>query len=266
MVPVRFSSFSIVVLVAGCASQAPAVSVPASPPAASASSTAEGATSSVPAPAPPAPPASVAARWIVHEEIGNASRWLLVAGTVRRGAEDDPPADADYVILRSVDESFARSAGLPVRTLTIPRRYILPEPFTITLHVGSEPPGARIYEVTEGGALVSLGKAPVDVTYAGSVSDLKVNLLGATWLTRDVGASGVAVNLWAATDTMTSAPGTQPTSVPLLSGGDLEALRHGTKKLTKRFSLAVHTPIQATSRLAVTQAVVVNLSFFSGDR
>ena len=210
----------------------------------------------------PAPVLPATAQWIVCERIANDTRWLLVAGTVPHGAESDPPVDADYVVLKKVDEAFARKANLPVRTLDVPRRYVLPEAFTVKLHVDTEPPGARVYEVRDG-ALVSLGAAPVDVVYRGTASDLHVKLLGSTWLVPDVERRGASVGLWAANDAMTSAPGTVPSAVPLVTSADLEALRHGQKRIDKSFTLSVHTPIAQESRISVRNAVIVNVPFLT---
>ena len=202
----------------------------------------------------------VAAQWIVHEQIGATSRWLLVGGTVKRGAEDVPPADAAYLILREVDRAFAEHSELPVRTLTVPKRYILPEPFAVKVHVESEPAGARLYEITEGGALVALGKTPVDVTYRGSVSDRGVSLMGATWLAPSVDANGLSVQLYATDDKHTS----MPTKLELVTAADVDALHHGAKELTRNITLAVQSPIDDNARAAVAAAVTVNAVFLTG--
>lgn len=209
--------------------------------------------STTPAPIPAVP---ITAQWIVSEHVGNATRWLLVAGLVPRGTEADPAADTDYMVIRTVDEAFARKSGLPVRTLTIPRFYVLPEAFTVTMHVETDPRDARVYEMLANGALIPHGRGPIDLTFTGTVSDLRVSLAGATWLIQDIPAGGTTIGLWAATDSMASAAGPTPISVPLLTAADLVTLRAGSHALSKRYALAVHTPLDPKEQAVILRVVV----------
>jgi hypothetical protein len=258
----------VAVIICGCTASTAPVERPAVVAATPSSALTASALAGSPTPAAPtpttqaaAPPGvKVTARWIVHENVGDASRWLLVAGPVARGTEADPQADADYMIVRAVDEAFARASGLPLRALTIPRFYTLPEPFTVQVTIESEPPGARLYEVVDGGALVPIGTAPVDITFDGTVSDLKASIGGRTWLVQNIPATGVPLRLRAASDTAASGP--DATIVPLLTDVDLAALRRpvvgkGPRTLHKHFALPVHEALSPTAKTAIINAVIV---------
>jgi hypothetical protein len=64
---------------------------------------------------------NVRTQWVVRVNVKNDGvRYLLVTGLVPKGSENDPPADADYSVLRQVSEEWVLRAGLPLRSITKP--------------------------------------------------------------------------------------------------------------------------------------------------
>lgn len=254
-----FASWTTVALIAACSPAAApdAARPPVVPEPAASSATAAPIASSAAAPVTHAP-VLVAAQWVLCERTPGATRWVLVKGMLPQGS-DEPAADADYVVVRTVDEAFARASRLPVRTITLPRFYTLPEAFSVTLHVDTDPPGARVYEVAAPGVLVPHGTAPVDITFTGDVSDLRARLAGSTWLTTDLAKSGVTAQLWAGNDSLGSTADLTPVAAPLLDARNLEVLRGGAKKLTRNYTLSVHAPLTPQNRAAIQAAVIVNI-------
>lgn len=201
------------------------------------------------------PERKVAARWIVHEVVDRGERYLLVEGRVDKGEEADPPAEADYVVLRQTTEAEAASSKLPVRTLTIPHFYALPESFTVVLTVQTEPAGGKVYQVLSGGALVLLGAAPAKVSLIGSISDSRVVLANETWMVETAGSEaapgGLGIDLWAANSKLASSSLAQATAVALLTANDLSAIRKGKKTIEKHTVLALRDPLTAETQSRV---------------
>lgn len=237
-------SLFVLACAVGCGAadtRVPAVAAPVATPAGS--PTATGVSMAPPVDLPTVAPAKVPASWIVKEQVGSAAiRYLRVKGLVPRGAEIDPPAEADYVMEKEISEAEARASRLPVRTLAVPRFYTLGEPFRVELLVETDPPGATVYEVTSSGALVPLGKGPLRLELPGVVSDLKVTLLGSTSLVAGVPQEGISLRLWAALGDAVSSKEMAPVPMVVLAATDLDTLRTGTRSIAKHYAIRVREP------------------------
>jgi len=203
-------------------------------------------------------PSKVACRWIVHEVVDRSERYLLVEGRVDKGEESDPPAEADYVVLRATTPVEAASYKLPVRTLTIPHFYTLPEGFSVKLIVQTEPSGGKVYQALPGGALVSLGVAPATVSLLGSINDQRVALASDTWLGETSPDGTISIDLWAANGKVATSTAGLATNTTLLTAADLAALRKGKTSLEKGVTLPLREPFTAETQSHVHFSLTVD--------